>query len=235
MRMAGTVISMACETLIERGYDLASKRLEAARTDLAYAQGHYVVLGTDRRISLFELADEPLEASRTNEMHQQVFPNGCHVCEVEIDVDTGGIEIIRYTAVDDVGRAINPMIVEGQTHGGVAQGVGQALRESCVFDSQTGQPYSGSLLDYGLLRAADLPMIDADIQQVPSPTNPLGIKAGGEGGTTPALAAVVNAVLDALAPYGVKTLSMPLTSEQVWRAMASGRIERNEDIHNGHP
>jgi carbon-monoxide dehydrogenase large subunit len=152
-------------------------------------------------------------------MHDPVFPNGCAICECEVDPETGVVSITRYAAVDDVGRCINPLIVHGQTHGGIAQGVGQALWEHCYVDPATGQPLAGSLMDYGLPRADALPSFETEIVEVLSPTNPLGIKAGGEGGTTPALAAVVNAVLDALAPLGVRDIDMPLTAEKVWRAI----------------
>ena len=217
MRMAGTVITMACETLLRRARELAAAHLEVGLNDLEYNEGAYRVAGTDRSVTLFALGRYGLTAAESNEMHRQVFPNGCHACEVEVDPETGNVEVIRYVAVDDVGRAINPMIVEGQTHGGVAQGVGQALRERCVIDG-AGQPLTGSLMDYGLLRAADLPFIDAVVCEVPSPTNPLGVKAGGEGGTTPALVVVLNAVLDAVGAEHAELLSLPLTPEKVWRA-----------------
>lgn len=154
-------------------------------------------------------------------MHTQVFPNGAQVCEIEIDPETGALAITKYGAVDDVGRAINPI---GQTHGGVVQSVGQALFEQCVIDPISGQPLYGSFMDYAMPRAADFPMFATAINEVPSPTNPLGVKAG----TTGALAAVVNAVVDALAPYGVRDLKMPITPQAIWR-ITQGRapIGRN--------
>jgi carbon-monoxide dehydrogenase large subunit len=152
-----------------------------------------------------------------------VFPNGCHVCEIELDEDTGALEIVRYSTVDDVGRAINPLIVDGQTHGGIVQGVGQAMWEQCVFDDD-GQPLSGSFMDYGMPRADHFPSFATALNEVPSPTNPLGVKAGGEGGTTPALAVIVNAAMDALKDYNIRDLKMPLTPLSVWQAMqAAGR------------
>ena len=156
-------------------------------------------------------------------MHTPVYPNGAAVCEVEIDPETGLVTITRYSTVDDVGRCINPLIVHGQTHGGVVQGVGQAMWESCVVDASTGQPLTGSLMDYGMPRSNTVPSITAEIAEVLSPTNPLGIKAGGEGGTTPALATVVNAVLDALKDVGVTDITMPATPYTVWRAIQDAK------------
>jgi carbon-monoxide dehydrogenase large subunit len=141
------------------------------------------------------------------------------VCEVEVDAETGSLEIIRYVAVDDVGRAINPMIVHGQTHGGIAQGVGQALWEHCFYDPDTGQLLSGSFMDYAMPRASKLPFYTTEISEVPSRNHPLGIRPGGEGGTTPALGVVINAICDALAELGVSHVEMPATPERIWRAI----------------
>ena len=152
-----------------------------------------------------------LAAAADNEMHEPVFPNGCAICEVEVDPDTGHVEITRYAAVDDVGRCINPLIVHGQTHGGIAQGVGQAMWEQCYVEPSSGQPLCGSFMDYGMPRSHTLPSFKAEIVEVLSPTNPLGIKAGGEGGTTPALAVVVSAIVDALRDYGIRDITMPAT------------------------
>jgi carbon-monoxide dehydrogenase large subunit len=159
-----------------------------------------------------------------------VFPNGCAVCEVEIDPDTGGLELTRYAAVDDVGRCINPMIVHGQTHGGIAQGVGQALWEQCYVDPSSGQLLTGSFMDYAMPRAGTLPSFRAEIVEVLSPTNPLGIKAGGEGGTTPALAVVVSAVVDALHDYGVRDIAMPATPFAIWQT-----IQRAKAVKQSNP
>src|SRR5262249_26585536 len=150
----------------------------------------------------------------------------CHVCEVEIDPETGLTEIVRYAAVDDVGRAINPMILEGQTHGGIVQGVGQALWEHSVYAPGSGQLLSASFMDYAMPRAAMLPSFVTALSEVPTAGNPLGVRAGGEGGTTPALAVVVNAVVDALAEFGITHMEMPVTSEQVWRAIEEARSSR---------
>ena len=147
------------------------------------------------------------------------FPYGCHVCEVEIDPDTGVVEIVRYTAVDDCGRAVNPMIVHGQVHGGIVQGVGQALWEQCVYEPGSGQVLSGSFMDYVMPKADMVPFFDTELSEVPSPTHPLGIRPAGEGGTTPALGVVINAVVDALSEFGVTHIEMPATPERVWRAI----------------
>jgi carbon-monoxide dehydrogenase large subunit len=141
------------------------------------------------------------------------------VCEVEVDPETGVVEIVRHSTVDDCGRAVNPLILHGQTHGGIAAGAGQALWEACRYDRESGQLLSASFMDYAMPRADQLPMFDTEISEVPSASHPLGMRGGGEGGTTPALAAVANAVVDALAEFGVEHLDMPLTPERVWRAI----------------
>jgi carbon-monoxide dehydrogenase large subunit len=224
MRMAGAVIALAAEDLIAEGRRRAAQVLEAAEADIAYARGRFVVAGTDRGVGLFELPGE-LAVARDNEMHEPVFPNGCHVGEVEVDPETGAVRLVRYAAVDDVGRAINPLIVDGQTHGGIVQGLGQALSEACVVAPDSGQTLTGSLMDYALLRAADVPCFATRLNEVPSPTNPLGVKAGGEGGTTPAPAVVAGAIADALAPLGVGDIPLPATPHAVWHAIqaAAGR------------
>jgi carbon-monoxide dehydrogenase large subunit len=150
-----------------------------------------------------------------------VFPNGCHVCEVEADPETGAVRLVRYAAVDDVGRAVNPLIVEGQTHGGIVQGLGQALCESCVVDADSGQTLSGSLMDYALLRADQVPAFATLLNEVPSPTNPLGVKAGGEGGTTPAPAVIASAIADALSAHGVREIPLPATPHAIWSALGA--------------
>ena len=222
MRMAGTVIALACDDLLAAGRRRAAETLEAAEADIEYVAGRFTVMGTDRGIRLLELPGA-LEIVRDNEMHEPVFPSGCHVCEVEIDPGTGAVRVTRYAAVDDVGRAINPLIVEGQTHGGIVQGLGQALREACAVDRATGQTLTGSLLDYALLRATDVPALATRLNEVPSPTNPLGIKAGGEGGTTPAPAVITSALADALAPLGVRDVPIPATPQAIWIGMRTAQ------------
>ncbi len=234
MRMAGTVIVKAADSFIAKAKRFAAECLEAAEADVAFADGRYAVVGTDRGFTVFELAalarerglaPDFLSVIEDNEMHTPVFPNGCHICEVEVDPETGHIQIVRYAAVDDVGRAINPLIVDGQTHGGLVQGVGQAMWEQCVFDSE-GQPLCGSFMDYGMPRADHFPPFQTELHEIPSPTNPLGVKAGGEGGTTAALGVIVNAVVDALRDLGVRDLKMPLTPLRVWEAIQAAQNSR---------
>ena len=160
-----------------------------------------------------------------NEMHEPVFPNGCAICEVEIDPDTGGITLTRYASVDDVGRCINPLIVHGQTHGAIAQGVGQALWEQCYVDPDSGQPLTGSFMDYGMPRADMLPSFRTEIAEVLSPTNPLGIKAGGEGGTTAAPAVIVSAIVDALRPTASPTSRCRRRPMQLWKTIQDAKAQ----------
>ena len=155
---------------------------------------------------------------------------GAQVCELEIDPATGAIEVVRYSAVDDVGRAINPMILHGQTHGGIVQGAGQALLEHAYYDPESGQMLAGSLMDYAISRAADFPSFATDIMEVPTPTNPLGVRGGGEGGATPALAVVVNAIVNACASLGVLHIEMPTTPERVWRTIEQARAGGCADL-----
>jgi carbon-monoxide dehydrogenase large subunit len=237
MRLAGIVIGKATDAIIAKGKRIAAQMLEAAEHDIEFSSGRFTVQGTDRSVGIFEVAraaptrndlpddlQGPLAAVGDETVKVGGFPYGSHVCEVEIDPQTGTIEIVRYAAVDDVGRAVNPRILHGQTHGAIAQGVGQALVEGCVYERNSGQLISGSFMDYAIPRAADLLAFATEISEVPSPTNPLGVRAGGEGGTTPALAVVVNAIVDALKEHGVTHLEMPVTAECVWRALrASGR------------
>ncbi len=235
MRLAGIVIGGASEKIIAKAKRIAAHMLEAAESDVVFAGGAFAVAGTDRRVGLFEVAaaaesgaalPEELRGPLREECDETVrvgsFPFGCHVCEVEIDPETGAVTIVSYVAVDDVGRAVNPLILHGQTHGGIAQGVGQALLEQCVYEPAGGQLLSGSFMDYAMPRAEILPSFITAISEVPSPTNRLGLRGGGEGGTTPALAVVVNAIVDALADFGVEHLEMPVTAERIWRAMQTG-------------
>ncbi len=216
----------------EKGRQIAAHILEAADSDLEFAGGQFTIKGTDRSVSLFDVAEaakssdnlpdgmEPgLVADGAYTPPLPTFPNGCHVCEVEIDRDTGQIEILRYAVSDDFGRMLNPMIVEGQVHGGIAQGVGQALLEDCIYDDDTGQLVTGSFMDYAMPRATTLPFIDFTTNNVPCTTNTLGAKGAGEAGTTGACGAVINAVVNALQPYGISHIDMPATPESVWRVI----------------
>jgi carbon-monoxide dehydrogenase large subunit len=235
MRLGGVVMAKASDQVVARGRRLAAWVLEAAEADVEFADGRFRVKGTDRAVGLFDVAaaalrDDapdglrgPLEGTCDESTSTPSFPHGCAVCEVEIDPETGAVEIVRYTSVDDVGRAINPMIVDGQTHGGIAQGVGPALWEHCRYDPVTGQLLSATFMDYAMPRADMLPSFTTEISEVPSTSNPLGLRGGGEGGATPALASVVNAIVDALAEFGVEHVEMPATPERIWRAMRRAR------------
>ena len=230
MRLAGIVIGNASDALIAKAKRIAAHALEAAEHDIEFSRGNFLVKGTDRSIGIFDVAREalgrndlvgelsgPLAAESDETVTVGGCPYGSHVCEVEVDLELGAVEIVGYAAVDDVGRAVNPRILHGQTHGAIAQGIGQALNEGCVYDRNSAQLLSGSFMDYAIPRARDLPSFATEISEVPARNNPLGVRAGGEGGTTPALAAVVNAIVDALKEFGVSHLDMPVTPERVWR------------------
>jgi aerobic carbon-monoxide dehydrogenase large subunit len=238
MRYASIVIGIATDAIIAKGKQIAGFILEASALDLDFAAGNFTVKGTDRSIGLFEVASAavtrrdlpaelkgPLAAISDETQKVCAFPYGSHVCEVEIDPETGVVALLRYAAVDDVGRAVNPLILHGQAHGGIVQGVGQALLEQCVYDPASGQLLSGSFMDYAMPRARDMPSFATEISEVPSPSNRLGIRAGGEGGTTPALAVVINAIVDALAEYGVTHIEMPATPDRIWRAIHDSLAE----------
>ncbi|HTI82170.1 MAG TPA: xanthine dehydrogenase family protein molybdopterin-binding subunit [Acetobacteraceae bacterium] len=231
LRIGSIVMLGASNEIIAKGLRIAGHILEAAVADMEFSSGHFTVKGTDRSIGIFELAaaaaqrdDLPedlrkLDGIGDETINRAAFPYGCHVCEVEIDPETGVVAVVNYSAVDDVGRAVNPMIVHGQVHGGIAHGIGQALLEQVWYDPQSGQLLSGSLMDYAIAHADNVPFYQTELSEVPSPTHPLGIRPAGEGGTTPALAAVTNAIVDALSDYGVIHIEMPATPERVWRAM----------------
>jgi carbon-monoxide dehydrogenase large subunit len=235
MRQAGVVMAKASDQIVERGTRIAAWLLEAAGADIEFARGRFTVKGTDRSVDVFQVAAAalrsdapgglagPLAGTGDETISTPSFPYGCAVCEVEVDPDTGVVEVVRWTCVDDCGRAVNPMILHGQTHGGIAAGIGQALWELCHYDVETGQSASATFMDYVLPRADTLPMFTTEISEVPSTSNPLGLRGGGEGGTTPALAATVNAIVDALAELGVEHLEMPATPERVWRAIQTAR------------
>jgi aerobic carbon-monoxide dehydrogenase large subunit len=219
MRMAGTLIVEACGRIRSRGRELAASRLEVSVEDLVYSGGAWSAAGTDRRVGLFELA--PLEEEATFTGRIPAHPTGCAVCEVEVDPETGSVQIVRYSAVDDAGQPINPLILEGQVAGGIAQGVGQALSEHVRYERGTAQLVTGSFLDYAVPHARVLPGFQLELTEDPTSGNPLRVKGGGEAGITPCLAAVVNAVVDALAPLGITHLEMPLTAARVWDAIHS--------------
>ena len=221
MVRAGTALVEAAREIVETGRDTAAQILEAAREDIDFSDGEYRVAGTDRTVDLFAVASHAgsINAENNHKGEETTYPTGCHICEVEIDPETGALDIVAFSVVDDVGRAINPMIVHGQSHGAIAQGVGQALMELGAYDPDSGQLLSGSYMDYCMPRADDLPSIHPIQNDAPSPTNPLGVKGAGEGGTTGAPGAVMNAVMDALAPIGVQHVDMPATPHAIWKAI----------------
>jgi aerobic carbon-monoxide dehydrogenase large subunit len=231
IRLASITMHAASQQIIAKGLQISAHLLETAEADIAFVDGRFTVKGTDRSVDLFDVAAAAQTETRlpaelrgrlsgAGDVVSRIssFPHGWHVAEVEIDPETGAVELVHYTAIDDVGRAVNPMIIHGQTHGGIAQGMGQALMEHCVFDPESGQPLAGSFMDYAMPRAGDLPFFVTDISEVPSTTHPLGFRGGGEGGITPSLGVIVNAVVDALSEFGVDHIEMPVTSEKVWRA-----------------
>jgi carbon-monoxide dehydrogenase large subunit len=236
--VGGAALAHAADKLVAKGRRIAAHLFEAAEADVEFSDGVFTVTGTDRRLGIEEVARAAfnpmqqapgVEPGFAESGHftppQPTFPNGCHVCEVEIEPETGHIDILRYLVVDDFGTVINPLLLKGQVQGGVAQGVGQAMLEHCVFDPESGQLLTGSLTDYCLPRADDLPPIEFAYNVVPCRTNPLGVKGAGEAGAIGAPPALVNAVVDALAELGIEHLDMPLTPERVWAAIraAAGR------------
>ena len=230
--MGGSALRAAGERVIEKGRLIAAHELEAAAADIEFAEGRFVVAGTDRALGLFEVAviardperrpaglEEDLDTHERYRRRASAWPNGCHVAEVEIDPGTGAVSVVRYTVLDDFGTIINPLIVRGMVQGGVAQGAGQALLEDMIYERETGQPVTGSLMDYALPKADDMCDIAISFNEVPTRTNPLGVKGCGEAGTIGAHPAIMNAVIDALSAYGVRELDCPATPQRVWRAI----------------
>jgi len=230
---SGTAIVEAAAKIVEKGKAIASHVLEAAVSDIEFERGRFVIAGTDRSISVMELAQTlrngdaklPADAPQSLDVTHisdgpsaATFPNGCHIAEVEVDPETGVAELVKYTSVNDFGTVVNPMIVAGQLHGGVAQGIGQALMEMTVYDGD-GQLLTGSFMDYAMPRAADVPLLVLADHPVPAKTNPLGVKGCGEAGCAGSLTSVMNAVLDALADRGIRHLDMPLTPFRIWQAL----------------
>jgi carbon-monoxide dehydrogenase large subunit len=226
----GQAILVTTASVIEKGKQAAAEHLEAAIGDIEFtaAGGRFAVVGTDRAVGILDLAAAQrkrvaagqsailLDAMETAKIETHTFPNGCHVAEVEVDAETGAVSVLRYVVVDDVGHALNPLIVRGQVHGGVAQGVGQALMERTAYDNSSGQLLSASFMDYALPRAEDLPEIDVALVAVECTTNPLGVKGAGEAGAVGSPPAVINALVDAL---GGAVVDMPATPESVWKAL----------------
>ena len=235
MMVGGNALRRAADAIVEKAKPMAARMLEAAVGDIEFKDGKFSIVGTDRAIALTSVAQAfyapmflppqfgvGLEAQGTFAAEPPCYPNGCHTCEVEIDPQTGVVAVVRYTAVDDVGRVMNHLLAEGQVHGGVAQGLGQALMENIVYDAG-GQLVTGSFMDYAMPRADDLPSIDSEIAEIPATTNPLGIKGCGEAGATGAPPAIMAALLDALRSEGVEDFDMPATSARVWQALRQAR------------
>ena len=228
LTIGGGALGLAAKDLIEKGRALAENLLEVAASDIEFADGTFVVVGTDRHVSLFDVAaavpdgkvssangDAELFGRGEWATENATYPNGCHICEVEIDGDTGAVEIVTYALVDDFGNVINPLLLAGQIHGGIAQGAGQALMEVAAYDG-SGQLLTGSFMDYAMPRAQDFPMFDVAYNKIPCTTNPLGIKGAGEAGSVGAPPAIVNAIVDALSDYGIDHIEMPVTAERIW-------------------
>jgi len=232
MIMGGSALRAAADEIIERGKRFAAHFMEADAADIAFADGSFTIAGTDRSMPILQVARMSfipvglpselgvgLQGAGAFSPGLPSFANGCHICEVEVDPETGEVALDRYTVVDDIGTVINPLLATGQIQGGAAQGVGQALIEDIVYGRDNGQLLTGSLLDYGIPRADMMPAIAVEFSPVPSTTNPLGVKGVGEGGTIAATPTVINAILDALAPLGVLDIPMPATPERIWRAI----------------
>jgi aerobic carbon-monoxide dehydrogenase large subunit len=239
MRLGSIVIKKSTDGIIEKGLRIAEHLLETAAADIEFKDGRFTVKGTNHAVGLFDVARAalerpdlpeelrgPLYAACDETVAEASYPYGAHVCEVEVDPDTGAVKVITYVAVDDVGRAVNPLIIHGQVHGGIAQGVGQALMERATFDDH-GQLLTASLLDYSLPRADNLPDFDFETRNVPSTTNPMGLKGAGEAGSIGSTPAVMNAIGDALwRAYRVEHIDMPATPLAVFQAIKGARAGR---------
>jgi aerobic carbon-monoxide dehydrogenase large subunit len=234
-QLAGSAIVTAADRLVDKGRHIAAHMMEAAAGDIVFEGGRFTIAGTDRSVAIEEVARKSFHAAQLPEGIETgfteranygpedaaTFPSGAHVCEVEIDIDTGAVALVRYCAVDDVGTMLNPLLCEGQIHGGIAQGVGQALVENLVYDPGSGQLLSGSFQDYAMPRADDFCAFELSENPTPTKKNPLGVKGVGEAGTIGSIPAVMNAVNDALAQFGAPPVKLPATPEQVWRAICA--------------
>jgi carbon-monoxide dehydrogenase large subunit len=230
--LGGSAVMLATERVVDKAKAIAAHMLEAAEADIELADGVFAIAGTDRRVSLGDIAAaawdpknlpdgmEPgLVSTAAFAAKEQNFPNGVHICELEIDPETGEVDLLNYSVVDDVGTVMNPLLLEGQIRGGIAQGIGQLLLEDIHFDAGSGQLVTGSFMDYAMPRAGDIPMMHCETNPVPTGTNPLGVKGAGEAGAVGAMPAVGNALSDALKPLGIRDLPMPATPERLWRAI----------------
>jgi carbon-monoxide dehydrogenase large subunit len=231
MRLGGTILVQACRDIVEQGRLRAARCLGREASEIIYADARYHVGAPDGQypdgaadggcsVGLFEVAaEEPLDATAEVSERLHAHPNGVAACEVEIDPETGALTVTRYVSVDDVGRAVNPMIVEGQLHGGSVQGIGEAVLEEVVYDGDSGQLLTGSFLDYGLPSTTDVPSVESHVEELATAGNPLGVKGAGEAGITPTGAVIVSAAVDALRAFGVTHLDTPLTPERIWAAI----------------
>jgi carbon-monoxide dehydrogenase large subunit len=234
MRLAGTLMWQASGEVVTQARAAAAKLLEVADSDISFTDGLFVTPRSNQRLTIFDVAqavyDNPaltagqkLHAKAVFTGRIPAYPTGCAICEVEIDPDTGSIEIVRYGSIDDAGQAINPLILHGQVHGGIVQGIGQALLEEMRYADGSGQVLTGSFMDYGLPRAHHVPSFDIELTEDPTEGNPLRVKGGGEAGITPALAVVMNAIMDALSVCGVEHMDMPATPHRIWQAIQAAK------------
>ena len=238
--MGGSALRLAADQVIEKGKVIASHVLEASAGDIEFDKGNFTIGGTDRSVTIQEIAKiahapsdlpdgvEPgLSETSRFETEAPTFPNGCHICEVEIDPDTGSLEIIKYTVVDDVGVVVNPLTLKGQIHGGVVQGLGQVMMEDLVYDKENGQLLTGSFMDYAMPRAEDFCLFEVAANEIPTQTNPIGAKGAGEAGTVGSIACAMNAIVDALKPLGIRHIDLPATPQKIWRAIQGARGSAN--------
>ena len=246
MRLGGTLMFQASTDVVAQAKAVAAKMLEVAEAEIDFTDGLFVTPKSNRRLTIYDVAqameenpalaagDSKLQSKKTFTGRIPAYPTGCAICEVEIDPDTGAVSIPRYGSIDDAGQAINPLILHGQVHGGIVQGVGQALLEDVRYDD-SGQVLTGSFMDYGMPRAHLVPSFDIALTEDPTKGNPLRVKGGGEAGITPALAVVMNAIMDALKDFGVEHMDMPATPERIWRQSRRRRcIERRHEAANVH-
>jgi carbon-monoxide dehydrogenase large subunit len=226
----GVATIAVADKIIAKGKPLAANLLEASAADIDYKDGSFQIVGTDRSVSLFDVAKANkggLDDEFTRTPEADTYPNGCHICEIELDPDTGTLEIKNYSVVDDFGMALNPLLLQGQVHGGIGQGVGQALSEHAVYDKDSGQLMSGSFMDYAFPRADIVPNVKFDLHNSPCTTNPLGVKGAGEAGAIGAPPSVINAIVDAIhAHTGIKHVDMPVTAASLWAAIEAGRTKK---------
>jgi carbon-monoxide dehydrogenase large subunit len=226
----GNATIAVADKIIAKGKPLAANLLEASTADIDYKDGAFLIVGTDRSVSLFDVAKAnkgALDDEFTRTPEADTYPNGCHVCEIELDPDTGTLEIKNYSVVDDFGMALNPLLLQGQVHGGIGQGVGQALTEQTIYDKDSGQLMSGSFMDYAFPRADIVPNVKFDLHNSPCKTNPLGVKGAGEAGAIGAPPSVINAIVDAIhAHTGIKHVDMPVTAATLWAAIAAHRTKK---------